>query len=213
LKNVPHYCAAGNLSGSMIEEGPAIEKWIKKNAVDFQRMWAAVAFVTFFLSLTLSGRALSSVDLYTSAGLSRIVGESEAPEFVLKTVDGQDLDRRALKGKVVLVNFWATWCGPCKDEMPTLERLQQSLNGENFMILAITADDQREAIKAFSKTQGLTFPILLDAEKDVGAAFGVRGLPTSFLIDREGRLVGRAVGPLPWDGPNVLALIRSLLKP
>jgi len=88
----------------------------------------AVFAVLFVISLT-GGEASTASELYAKAGLNRIAGESEAPEFILKTLDGQDLDRRALKGKVVLVNFWATWCGPCKEEMPALERLPAEISG------------------------------------------------------------------------------------
>lgn len=178
----------------------------------FRLMRPVVVIAALLISSVMDGEASTS-DLYARAGLSRITGELDAPEFVLKTVDGQDLDRRALKGKVILVNFWATWCGPCKEEMPALERLRQKFPEREFEVLAITTDIQRKAIAAFSKTLELTFPILLDEAKEVSDLFGVRGLPTSVLIDSNGKLLARAVGSRVWDGPEMIALIRSLMKP
>jgi len=175
-------------------------------------MQAVAVFAALFIFLLTGGEASAASELYAKAGLNRIKGESEAPEFVLKTMDGQDLDRRAFKGKIVLVNFWATWCGPCKEEMPALERLRQKFRDREFEVLAITTDNQRKAIASFSKTLGLTFPVLLDETKEVSDMFGVRGLPTSVLIDGDGKLLGRAVGPRAWDGPEMLALIQSLIK-
>jgi thiol-disulfide isomerase/thioredoxin len=178
----------------------------------FRFMHAAVFFAALFIVLWTSGETSAASELYSKAGLNRITGESDAPEFILKTLDGQDLNLGALKGKIVLVNFWATWCGPCKEEMPALERLRQKFPEREFEVLAVTTDNQRKAIAGFSKTLGLTFPVLLDETKEVSDMFGVRGLPTSVLIDSDGRMLARAVGPRAWDGPEMLALIQSLVK-
>ncbi len=135
-----------------------------------------------------------------------------APEFALTTIEGRTIDSSRLRGNVVLVNFWATWCGPCKEEMPALKRLKESFAGKSFELLAVTTDQQVEGIRTFVQALGLEFPVLLDNTKDVSAAFAVRGLPTTVLIDRQNRLVGRAVGPRAWDSAESVALVRQILE-
>lgn len=152
-------------------------------------------------------------DPYVAAGLQRVTADTAAPAFNIKTVDGRLVNSNSLRGKVVLINFWATWCGPCKEEMPTLQRLKQIFGPDEFELVAITTDQQRAAIQAFVKELGLEFPILLDETKDISSAFGVRGLPTTVVIDQQGRLRGRAVGPRVWDSPDAVALIKSLMEP
>jgi peroxiredoxin len=152
-------------------------------------------------------------DPYAAAGLQRVMGDTEAPAFSSRTVDGNSMDSNSLRGKVVLVNFWATWCGPCKEEMPALQRLKETFRPDEFELVAITTDQQRTEIQAFVKDLRLEFPILLDETKDISGAFGVRGLPTTVVIDQQGRLRGRAVGPRVWDSPEAVALIKSLMEP
>ncbi|UVT15407.1 MAG: TlpA family protein disulfide reductase [Nitrospira sp.] len=151
-------------------------------------------------------------DLYAAAGVKEVVEPLTSPGFALTTIEGRTIDFGHLHGKVVLVNFWATWCGPCKDEMPALRRLKESFVGKDFELLAVTTDQQLESIRKFVKVLGLEFPVLLDETKDISAAFGVRGLPTTVLIDRQGRLVGRAVGPRAWDSEESVALVREILE-
>ncbi|MGH7232299.1 MAG: TlpA family protein disulfide reductase [Nitrospiraceae bacterium] len=155
--------------------------------------------------------ASAANDLYSSAGVQqakRVI----APAFTLPTMDGRTIDSTDLRGKVVLINFWATWCGPCKEEMPAMDRLREAFPATDFALLAVTADQQQQAITTFAKGLGLSFPILLDETKDVTVAFGVRGLPTTVIIDRQGNLVGRAIGPRRWDGPDMIALLKDLLQ-
>lgn len=154
----------------------------------------------------------AATDLYGQAGVQAVHNNVSAPEFVLHTLEGRPLDSSSLRGKVIVLNFWATWCGPCKEEMPSLQRLKQQFKPEELELLAITTDQQREAIKGFVRSLGLTFPVLMDDDKEISAAFGVRGLPTTVLIGRDGQIVARAVGPRNWDGPESAALIRSLME-
>ena len=168
--------------------------------------------VCFLFGLPREAESAPGDELYGRAGWSRLSGDSRVPEFGLMSMEGGRLDNALIGGKVVLVNFWATWCEPCKEEMPNLEKLYRKFDGEPFLLLAVTTDTQRGAIRGFMKETGLSFPVLLDEEKDFSAAFGVRGLPTSFLIGPDGRILARAVGPRSWDGPDVEILIRSLLN-
>ena len=156
--------------------------------------------------------ATADADSFAAMKISRSPAVMEAPVFRLKTLDGQEIDSSSLRGKVVLLNFWATWCGPCKEEMPALERLRRSFDPNQVALLAVTIDLQRAGIRAFMKQLDLTFPVLLDEDRDVSAMFLVRGLPTTVLIGRDGTLIGRAVGPRAWDSPQSVALVKDLLK-
>ena len=167
-------------------------------------LWAALVELT-------SSKA-GADDLYAAAGMKEVIEHRPAPTFSLRTVDGRAIDLESLRGHGVLVNFWATWCGPCKDEMPALQRLKQAFPSDNFELLAVTTDQQPESIRRFVHALNINFPILMDESKDVSAAFGVRGLPTTIVISKNGLLMGRAVGPRRWDAPESVALIDALVE-
>lgn len=167
---------------------------------------------TLLLGLVLTASAWGAADLYVQTGLAPVRVQTESPEFSLKTPDGSVISSQTLKGRVVLANFWAPWCEPCKEEMPALKRLHAALADEPFELVAITTDSRREAIIGFAKSLGLSFPILLDEQKDVSDALLVRGLPTSILIGKDGRILARAVGPRAWDSPEMIRLIRSVFQ-
>ncbi len=116
-----------------------------------------------------------------------------APDFRLKTLDGKEIALSDYRGKIVLINFWATWCPPCKEEMPLFESVYRKYKDRGFEILAISTDGNLEPVKKFVKEFGLTFPILHD-DRNVANLYGVQGLPTSFLIDRDGKIVKVRLG-------------------
>ena len=126
--------------------------------------------------------AQQSQSSLTGASLSR------APDFVLHDVDGQPLGLADLRGKVVLLNFWATWCPPCKAEMPDLEALHRTYGADkDFVVLGVNVEEDPAAVKAFVEQQQLTFPIVLDRNSRVTTKlFGVRPLPSTYIIDRAG---------------------------
>jgi len=135
-----------------------------------------------------------------------------APPFDLPDLAGEPHRLEALRGKVVLVNFWATWCKPCEDEMPAMERLYQSLQSRGFELLAVSVDDESEPVDAFRERLALSFPILHDPEKRVSGTYQSSRFPESFLIDQEGVLVERYIGPREWDAPAYVARIERLLE-
>jgi thiol-disulfide isomerase/thioredoxin len=112
----------------------------------------------------------------------------------------------------VLVNFWATWCESCKDEMPAMETLYRELNGAGFDLIAISVDDDRAIVAAFRDELGLTFPILLDPEKNAATAYQTFRFPESFLIGQDGIVVERYIGPKEWAAPAYVSRIRRLLE-
>jgi peroxiredoxin len=137
---------------------------------------------------------------------------SEAPDFALSDLGGQRISLAGLRGQVVLVNFWATWCKPCEDEMPAMERLHQRMAGQGFQLLAISEDDERGTVEAYRKRLGLSFPILLDPDKQVSERYQTYRFPESFLIGRDGVVVERYIGPKDWDTEAYVARIRRLVE-
>ncbi len=137
-----------------------------------------------------------------------------APRVPLLNGAGSQVFLSDFKGKVVLVNFWATWCAPCVREMPGIDKLQAKLGGKDFTVVAVNEDRGGVAsAKPFLKKLGTTnLALYVDSKMAMMRAFKVRGLPTSFLLDREGRIVGKLEGIAEWDTPEVEGLIRYYTK-
>ena len=137
-----------------------------------------------------------------------------APALALPDLEGRVHDLAALRGKVVLINFWATWCPPCRREMPSMERLQQALPGEPFVVLAVDVGEDGDTIEAFTSQLDTVpaFPILLDTRSRTMQAWKVAGLPTTYLVDKQGRIVASAIGGREFDHPAIIAAIREQLK-
>ncbi len=127
-----------------------------------------------------------------------------APDISLKAVTGEAYDLRALKGNVVLVNFWATWCGPCRAEMPAIEQVYQSRREQGFVVLAVDQQEDDASVKSFAQQLGLTFPLLMDRDATVARLYHVSALPTTFFVDRKGVVRDMAIG-----GPLTRAAIES----
>jgi len=135
-----------------------------------------------------------------------------APDFSVVDLSGKTVRLSALRGRVVLVNVWTTWCPPCRDEMPSMERLYRELAGPDFELLAVSEDDGgADVVRRFVEDLGVTFPVLHDPERQVGTRYGVWGYPETFVIDRGGRIVERVIGPRTWDTPEQVAALRALL--
>lgn len=137
-----------------------------------------------------------------------------APEFTLKTLDNKKVALKDLKGKYVFLNFWATWCGPCREEMPSMERLYQKFKSKkNFAMLAASIDRGGEkAVKRFMEDNNFTFTILLDEDSEVAAEYGVMGIPATYLIDPEGFIINRATGAREWDSKESIEFFDKLLE-
>ena len=134
------------------------------------------------------------------------------PDFTVPTPDGASLTLAGHRGRVVLLNFWATWCVPCREEMPAMERLYQRFKDRGLVVLAVSVDAPGSAaVVSFAKELGLTYPIGLDPKMALARQYGVRGLPASFLLDRTGAVVGRALGSREWDSPAAHGVVEWLL--
>lgn len=133
------------------------------------------------------------------------------PPFELDALDGTRHRLADYRGKVVLVNFWASWCGPCRAEMPSLQALADSLEAEPFVVLAVNVGETPEAMRAFVHRMPLRFALLVDPGATTARAWGARALPTTFILDPEGRPRYRHVGDLDWAQPAVRTRIRALM--
>jgi peroxiredoxin len=139
---------------------------------------------------------------------------TETPDFRLPSLTGEEVDLASHRGRVVLLNFWATWCPPCVAEMPSLERLHRALGPEGLTVLTISADEDEEDLREFVARYDLSLPVLLDpGGRTAAAAYRTTGYPETFLLDRQGRLIRHYVGPAEWDTPEALAHFRTLLGP
>lgn len=160
-----------------------------------------------------AGEIASAKDPFRALGLIRPARVQPAPAFTLSTPTGVPLKLGDHRGKVVLVNFWATWCRPCLEEMPAMERLYRRFRENGFTIVAISVDAEGGPIVGpFLEKHELTFPVGLDPEMAVAELYRVQGIPRSFLIDREGNLLAQAIGPREWDSTDARALITHLLR-
>jgi peroxiredoxin len=137
----------------------------------------------------------------------------QAPNFQLYDLGGNAVTLSDYRGSVVFINFWATWCGPCRVEMPAMEALYKAFERKDFEILAISTDQQGVAVtRPFRNQMKLTFPILHDSDYRVGLAYGARTLPMSFLVDRRGVIIHRIFGARDWESPEAKEIIRAALN-
>ncbi len=135
-----------------------------------------------------------------------------AVDFALSTLQGNTVRLADLRGQVVLLNFWATWCYPCRSEMPSLNELYRDYQHKGFEILAVASDEQgREVVAPFVKTYALTFPILLDRRNVVGARLHLQGIPTTYVVDKQGRVAGLEVGARDWNKAAFRRFLDQLL--
>ena len=151
--------------------------------------------------------------LFSALAIYQPVEPPEAQDFALLDVEGQPVRLREFQGKFVFLNFWATWCSPCRLEMPSIEQLHQTFKQTEFAVLAISIDRQgAPVVKPFLVGLKLTFPALLDTTSEVARQYGLRGLPTTYLIDPDGRVICAAIGGRNWSSTEAKALIAGLLR-
>ncbi len=148
----------------------------------------------------------------TRQGLAVMQKPHPPIEFELQDLAGKDVKLSSLKGKVVFLNFWATWCGPCRTEMPSMQRMYEKLKGEGLEILAVDLQEGKDQVQSFARELGLSFPILLDSTGKVGAHYNARAIPTTYLFDRKGFIIAFVVGAREWDTPEMLETLRRVLK-
>jgi len=138
---------------------------------------------------------------------------SMAPDFKVKDLQGKEVSLSGLKGKVVLVNFWATWCPPCKEEIPSMMKLNRTMEGKPFQMLAISIDEGGKAdVESYFKSSGNTLPAYLDSDGAISKVYGVTGVPETFVVDKSGKVQKKIVGGLDWNSAEVLSYLNELMQ-
>ena len=149
-------------------------------------------------------------DLLKSIGMTK-PAMTKAPDFTLRDTGGGTVSLSGYRGSLVLVNFWATWCGPCRDEMPSMENLSRNFGGQGFSLLAVNQKESAAQVTKFMKTHGLNFPTPLDSDGRVSAAYRVYGIPVTYLIDGNGNAIGMKSGARDWATRDVVEVFRKLI--
>jgi thiol-disulfide isomerase/thioredoxin len=148
--------------------------------------------------------------LFSDMGVLPIPPGTEPLEITLNDPFGRPVSLSEFRGKIVFINFWTTWCLACVIEMPSMEKLHQKFKDKDFVMVAINLQESASKIKQFYKEYKLTFTTLLDSTGDVGAGLGIRSIPTTFILDKKGRIIGKALGPREWEGEKSIALFEYL---
>jgi peroxiredoxin len=149
-------------------------------------------------------------DLWEELGIQRLEG-TQAPDFTLEEINGQTLSLSDFKGKVVFLNFWATWCHPCKAEMPAMEQLYRRFKKRGLVVVAVNHYEKKGKVMRFIDEGGYTFPVPLDREGAVSRKYRVSFLPVTFIIDRAGKLAGQVVGMRQWDSASAFKFFEELV--
>jgi peroxiredoxin len=162
-----------------------------------------------FMALLLSGPTHAG----TASGdqsLTPIPERPAAPEFDLKDPEDRPQRLADYRGKAVILNFWATWCPPCREEMPSMQRAHEAVSGDGIALVAINVGEDADTIEQFLTNYPVEFPLPMDLDSRVVQSYPVKGLPTTFVIDPEGRLAYVATGGREWDDPKLLNQVRAL---
>ena len=169
-------------------------------------------FFLFISCLFLSLTACSKSD--TSKKSVVATENSPAPDVsVVSLVNGSTLKLSDFKGKVVLLNFWATWCPPCREEIPSMMKLNRFMTGKPFQMVAVSIDEGgKPAIESFFKETGFSLPTYLDESGASAKSYGITGVPESFIIDKQGVLVKKIIGGFAWDSPEAVSFLEGLMK-
>ena len=156
--------------------------------------------------------SVSSQGAIGQESLHEVTGHPTAADFSLLDLDDNTHTLSAYRGKVVIVNFWATWCPPCRFELPAMEKAYQKLRKEGVVMLGINVGEDADVIFSFTTDYPVTFPLLMDSDSKVTQAYPVVGLPTTFVIDPQGRIIYRAIGTREWDEHSLIQKVLALKK-
>ena len=167
--------------------------------------------LTMFGELSAQSKTTSSPDdLLKSIGMTK-PALAKAPDFTLRDAGGGTVSLSGYRGNLVLLNFWATWCGPCREEMPSMEQLSRNFGGQGFTILAVNQKESAAQVTKYMKTHGLNFSAPLDTDGRVNTAYRVYGIPVTYLIDGGGNAIGMKSGPRDWAARDVVDVLRKLI--
>lgn len=157
--------------------------------------------------------ACSRKDSGSSSKAAGAVVQKPAPDITVTALNGSSLKLSDLKGKVVLLNFWATWCPPCREEIPSMMKLNTAMAGKPYQMVAVSVDEGgKPAIEEYFRTSSNLLPAYTDPDGKAAKVYGITGVPETYVIDKNGVIVKKVIGPLAWDGPEALAYLEGLMK-
>lgn len=170
--------------------------------------------ICLFMSLVmLTLVACNRQDKPVTAGSSGAAVNKAATDIAITSLSGTQHKLSDFKGKVVMLNFWATWCPPCREEVPSLMRLNKLMEGKPFQMLAVSLDEGgKPDVERFFRVTGYSLPVYTDQDRKSAGIYGVTGVPETFIIDQKGIIVKKVIGPLKWDDPEIVAFITKLMK-
>ncbi|MCK4738435.1 MAG: redoxin domain-containing protein [Deltaproteobacteria bacterium] len=170
-----------------------------------------IGLFSLVLLFPLTCRSESADDLWLDLGLERL-SAVDVPTFTLEDVSGKKVSLESFKGRVVFLNFWATWCPPCKEEMPAMDKLHRLYEKKGLSVVAINDYQPKKNVLKYLKNKNFAMKILIDEKGGVSEAYHAGVLPMTFLIDRDGKAVGRAAGFRDWTGPSAISIIEEVLS-
>ncbi len=168
-------------------------------------------YISILIFLLAPTCLLAKDNLWRNLGIVK-VDHVEAPNFTLNNIEGKTVSLNGFRGDVVFLNFWATWCAPCKEEMPSMEALHKRYKKRGLSILAISSYERKQKVYDYIKKNSYTFSVLLDTYGSVAKQYKASFVPTTFLIDRSGRIVGKVLGNREWDSPSAYNFIEELIN-
>jgi len=175
-----------------------------------------LVFFTVLIFITpqqLNAQVLSETErLFRDARIQVVNPQTEPRNFTLPLLSGGEATLSSYKGKVVILNFWATWCPPCRTEMPSMETLYKRYKDQGLEMLAVNLREDIIQVRRFIQSGGYTFPIPMDNDGRISNIYGIRAIPTTYIINREGLIIGQVVGSIYWDTPQVFAAFDALLR-
>ena len=167
--------------------------------------------INLFSGESLAGDADTELDrLFNKMNVLRMTAATESIHFELKDLNGSAVALSDYKGKIVFLNFWTTWCPTCRIEMPSMEKLHQKFKDQDFAMVTINLQESASQVKSFFKEYKLTFTALLDSDGKVGIRFRINAIPTTYILDKEGRIIAKAIGPREWDSKKSIVLFEHL---
>lgn len=179
-----------------------------------RRVFSLFSLVLIFITLsclTLQNKTDAKSDFWNDLWIVKFEKMEQAPSFRLKDLNGEEVTLEDYRGKVIFLNFWATWCMPCRLEIESMKKLYTEFKDRGFIILAVNIKESTKDVKAFQKEFKMNFPILLDSDGRVFSRYGVRLVPMTYLIDREGYMIGSVLGTRNWSSEEAFELVNHLL--
>ncbi len=186
---------------------------VASRKIHLRIFFTVILFAGLSLTLFPEGQSDGSNSSARYLGIQEYSNLQEAKEFTLKDITNKKVNLKDFKGKVVMLNFWATWCGPCREEMPSMEKLYRQFKDKGFVILAVASGEEVNSVNKFIKQYNLTFPALIDSDYKVSDNYKVWALPTTYFVNSSGQIIGKAQGGREWDTKQAAQYITSLLQP